>query len=79
MGLGHITKWDFFRLFLPAWEKALSTRYIISSWRIVRIYLFNPEIVLARFSRELELRPSTSESSCSVLGVEDWWKIKKLL
>jgi hypothetical protein len=79
MGLSHITKWDFFCLFFPAWTKALSSKNIISSWRMVGIYPFNPKIVLARFSRELQSRPSTSESSRSILGAEDWWTIKKLL
>jgi hypothetical protein len=71
MGLSHITKRDFFRLFFPAWIKALSSKNIISSWRTVRIYPFNPKIVLARFSREPQSRPLTSESSRSILGVED--------
>jgi hypothetical protein len=79
MGLSHITKRDFFRLFFPAWTKALSSKNIISSWRIVGIHPFNPEIVLARFSREPQSRPLTSESSRSILGTEDWRKIKKLL
>lgn len=79
MGLSHITKRDFFRLFFPAWVKALSSKNIISSWRTVGIHPFNPEIVLARFSREPQSRPSTSESSRSILGAEDWRKIKKLL
>ncbi|CBF80652.1 hypothetical protein AN8487.2 [Aspergillus nidulans FGSC A4] len=59
MGLSHITKQDFFRLFFPAWVKALSSKNIISSWRTVGIHPFNPEIVLARFSREPQSRPST--------------------
>ena len=78
MGLSHIIKRDFFRLFFPARVKALSSKNIISSWRIVGIHPFNPEIVLARFSREPQSRPSTSESSRSILGAEDWRKIKKL-
>jgi hypothetical protein len=46
MGLSHITKWDFFRLFWPAWEQALLTSNILSSWRTVGIWPLNPEIVL---------------------------------
>jgi hypothetical protein len=52
MGLSHITKQDFFCLFFLAWIKALSSKNIISSWRMVGIHPFNPKIVLARFSRE---------------------------
>jgi hypothetical protein len=78
-GLSHITKRDFFQLFWPSWQKALSLENIISSWKTVGIQPFNPEVILTKFSREPESRPSTSESSRSMLGAEDWKRIRKLL
>jgi hypothetical protein len=79
MGLSHITKRDFFRLFWPAWEQALSSKNILSSWRTVGISPLNPEIVLARFNKKKDSRPSSSESSRSILQAEDWRKIERLL
>jgi hypothetical protein len=79
LGLSHITKRDFFRLFFPAWGRALTRENIISSWKTVGIYPFDPEIILKKFSKEPESRPSTSESSRSVLNAEDWKRIEKLL
>jgi hypothetical protein len=79
LGLSHITKRDFFRLFIPAWRRALTSENIISSWKTVGIQPFNPEIILQRFSKEPESGPSTSESSRSILGAEDWKRIEKLL
>ncbi|CEL07079.1 hypothetical protein ASPCAL10244 [Aspergillus calidoustus] len=79
LGLSHITKRDFFRLFFPAWGRALTCENIISSWKTVGIHPFDPEIILKRFSKEPESRPSTSESSRSVLSAEDWKRIENLL
>jgi hypothetical protein len=36
-GLSYITKRDFFQLFWPSWQKALSRENIISSWKTVGI------------------------------------------
>jgi hypothetical protein len=78
-GLSHITKRDFFRLFWPAWGKALSSKNILSSWRTVGISPLNPEIGLTRFTRVKDSRPSSSDSSRSILQAEDWRKIERLL
>jgi hypothetical protein len=40
---------------------------------------WDPKVVLQRFTREDETRPSSSESSCSILGAEDWKRIERLL
>ncbi|KAI9034731.1 uncharacterized protein KD926_006352 [Aspergillus affinis] len=79
LGLCHITKRDFFRLFWPSWESALSTENIASSWKSVGVWPLNPDIVLSRFNRNDDNRPSSSESSRSVLSAEDWRKIERLL
>jgi hypothetical protein len=71
MGLSHITKRDFFRLFWPAWEQALSSKNILSSWRTVGISPLDPEIVLVRFTKKKDSRPSSSDSSRSILQAED--------
>jgi hypothetical protein len=78
MGLSYITKQDFFHLFWPAWEQALSSKNILSSWRTVGISPLNPEIVLVRFTKK-DSWPSSSDSSRSILQAEDWRRIKRLL
>src|SRR5699024_368567 len=61
-----------------SWTKAFSAKNINSGWKSVGLYPWDPEIVLARFTRKEE-RPSSSKSSQSVLKAEDWRHIKKLL
>jgi hypothetical protein len=79
MGLSHITKQDFFCLFWPAWEQALSLKNILSSWRTVGIILLNLEIVLVQFTKKKDSWLSLSNSSRSILQAEDWRRIKSLL
>ncbi|CEL11935.1 hypothetical protein ASPCAL15029 [Aspergillus calidoustus] len=78
-GLSSITKRDFFRLFWPAWEKALSTKNIESAWKSTGLAPFNPEVILKKFSKKEEPRPSSSASIRSVLQAEDWRQIERLL
>jgi hypothetical protein len=78
-GLSHITKRDFFRLFWPSWNKALSASNIESAWKSVGLWPWNPEIVLTRFTKEEDQRPSSSESLHSILWAEDWRKIERLV
>jgi hypothetical protein len=78
-GLSHISKRDFFKLFWPSWNRALSAKNIESAWKSVGLWPWDPEIVLARFSREEDQRPSSSDSSRSILQAEDWRRIERLL
>ena len=78
-GLSHITKRDFFRLFWPSWGRALLSENINSAWKSVGILPWDPEIILKRFSKEDDQRPSSSESSQSILHADDWRRIEKLL
>lgn len=71
LGLSSITKRDFFRLFWPAWGKAVSPQNIESAWRSVGIHPWNPHAVIQKFIDKDAERPSSSESSCSVLDAED--------
>jgi hypothetical protein len=59
-------------LFWPSWNKAFSIKNINSAWKSVGSYPWNPEIVLARFTKKEEEKPSSSESSQSILKTEDW-------
>jgi hypothetical protein len=70
-GLSSITKRDFFRLFWPRWEKVVSQQNIESAWKSTGIYPRNPEIVLKRFNKAGDQRPSSSGSSRSILQAED--------
>lgn len=78
-GLSAITKRDFFRLFWKAWNKALSPANIASSWRATGLLPWDPEVVLVRFRENTIQRPSSSESSRSVLQADDWRRIERLL
>jgi hypothetical protein len=79
LGLSRFQKRDFFDLFLPSWEAAFSASNINSGWRTTGLHPFNPDIILKRFEKKIENRPSSSESSQSILKVEDWRRIRKLL
>jgi hypothetical protein len=78
-GLSSITKRDFFRLFWPAWGKALSVQNINSAWKSTGLAPFDPEVVLKKFSKKEDQRPSSSSSAQSVLHADDWRQIERLL
>ena len=77
--LSHITKREFFRLFWAGWGKAFTAQNVNSGWKAVGLHPWNPEIVLTRFFKEPEERPSSSESSTSILTGDDWRRISSLL
>jgi hypothetical protein len=78
-GLSSITKRDFFRLFYAAWHTAFKEKAILKAFECCGIAPFNPEVVLKRFNLPAEERPSSSDSTTSVLSSSDWQKIKRLL
>lgn len=79
LGRSSITKQDFFYLFWPAWEDAITPKNIISAWRSIRIQPWDPQVILQRFIDKDAERLLSSESSRSVLGADDWRRIKRLL
>ncbi|KAF1959272.1 hypothetical protein CC80DRAFT_545648, partial [Byssothecium circinans] len=62
-----------------AWEKAFTTKNILSGFEACGLHPFNSEVILSRFSDPKAEQPSSSESSRSVITAEDWRKIAKLL
>ncbi|KAF2276933.1 uncharacterized protein EI97DRAFT_500601 [Westerdykella ornata] len=52
---------------------------ILSGFKACSLYPFQPDIILDRFSNPEAERPSSSESSRSVLIAEDWRKVSKIL
>jgi hypothetical protein len=78
-GYSRIKKRDFFRLFWTSWEKAFTSQNIYSGFQNTGLYPFDPEKVLQRFTKKEESRPSSSESSNSILKAEDWHRIRELL
>ena len=66
-------------MFWSAWAKAITKSNIHSGWEKVGLVPFNPERVLKRFEKVNDERPSSSESSNSVLKPEDWKCIEQLL
>jgi hypothetical protein len=78
-GLTSITKRDFFRMFYNAWETSFKEMTILSAFKVTGLSPFNPQQVLDRFNIKDPERPSSSESSTSVLSASDWRKIERLL
>jgi hypothetical protein len=81
-GFTRLSKRDFFRLFWVACGKAFTPENIQSGWQKTGLHPFAPEVVLDKYKRDQpieEERPSSRDSSISVLTAKDWRKIEKLL
>ena len=81
-GLSRFTKRDFFRTFWVAWEKAITPKNIASGWKKTGIHPWDPNAVLEQFNakkEEDEERPSSSNSTGSILTAGDWKKIETRL
>jgi len=78
-GLSSITKRDFFRLFYSAWHASFKEKTILKAFKTTGISPPDPQAILKRFNVEDEERPSSSESTTSVLSASDWRKIERLL
>ena len=78
-GLSSITKRDFFRLFNRAWIALFTKKNILSAFNKTGLEPWDPQRVLCRFDKPQPDRPSSSESSNSVLSAGDWRKIERLL
>ena len=77
-GFTRFTKRDFFRLFWPAWEKAVLKENVQSGWKRTGLEPFNPKAVLSRYRTdqppkpvEFYKRPSLSELTGSALILAD--------
>ncbi|KAF1976803.1 hypothetical protein BU23DRAFT_565482 [Bimuria novae-zelandiae CBS 107.79] len=78
-GISSITKRDFYRLFHRAWHTAFTKSNIEAGFEATGLSPLDAEVVLKRFkSKEVE-RPSSSESTTSVLSASNWRKIERLL
>ena len=81
-GLTRIIKRDFFRLFWKAYNQAFQPANIHSGWKKTGLHPFAPEVVLDKFGVKKAFigeRPSSSESSSSILTAQDWRKIERML
>lgn len=78
-GFSSITKRDFFRLFRPAWGASFTSRNIFSGFESTGLHPFNPQRIICKFVKKEEDRPSSSSSTNTVIAVEDWKRIEKLL
>jgi hypothetical protein len=52
---------------------------ILKSFKATGISLFNPEVILKRFTNTTPDEQESRESSASVLGREDWRKLERLV
>ena len=78
-GLSSITKRDFFSLFYIAWEVSFHQKSIVKAFECTGLVPFEPQKVLSRFQQHHNSRPSTSDSTTSVVSASDWRKIERLL
>ena len=78
-GFSSITKRDFFRLFWHAWQTSFIPENIYSGFKATGLHPFNPQIIINRFTKINQDRPSSASSSTSVIAAEDWKRIEKLL
>ena len=78
-GLSSITKRDFFRLFWHAWKTSFTSENILSGFKATGLHPFNPQLIITKFTKNTEDRPSSSSSKGSAIAVEDWKRIEKLL
>ena len=74
-GLSTITKRDFFCMFYKPWETSFKSVTILKAFEVTGLSPFNPQKVLQRFNKEEKDRPSSSDSTTSVLSASDWRKI----
>ena len=81
-GFCRFTKRDFFRLFWKAYGRSFTKKNIESGFKKTGLSPFEPTVILDKFlpkeASEQE-RPSSSESSKSILTAQDWKKIEKKL
>lgn len=66
-------------MFYNAWGNSFKEKTILKAFNVTGLSPFNPQHVLNRFNIEEDERPSSSESSASVLNPSDWRKIEQLL
>lgn len=65
--------------FSALWGLAFTERNINSAFKNTGLNPLNPEIVLQRFNRKSQSRPSFSNSTASVIKAEDWRKIQQFI
>ena len=78
-GFTSITKRDFFRMFYAAWQLSVHEKNILCAFEATGLAPFNPDRILKRFTEKEQERPSSSESSTSILSASDWRKINRIL
>lgn len=62
MGLSHLKKRDFYRLFEPAFAEAFTSTNIASAFAKTGLYPFQPSVVLSSLKTPTSSRPTTSHS-----------------
>ena len=78
-GYLRFIKRDFFRTIQIAWKKAIKPENIASGWKRTGIYLQDFNTVLNQFNSKKEEdkeRPSSSNSTGSILAASNWKKIE---
>jgi hypothetical protein len=78
-GFTRLTKRDFFRLFWASWDMTFTSKNINSAFKNTGLYPFNPELVIEKFTKKINSRPSSSESGASIIPAEDWKRLDRLV
>lgn len=88
-GISSISKRDFFRLFWPAFNDAFTVKNVMSGWQRTGLIPLDRGAVMKIFKeKQITLpqpqslnssRPTTANSSTSVLSAKDWRRIESML
>jgi hypothetical protein len=78
-GFTRLTKRDFFRLFWASWDMTFTSKNINSAFKNTGLYPFNLELVIEKFIKKINSRPSSSESGALIILAEDWKWLDKLV
>ena len=78
-GLLAVKKSDFFSLFWPAWVSTFTEDLIQKAFKVVGVYPFNPDAVLAKFAPHESDSNSSSVSSASYYSGSEWRRIDRIL
>ncbi|KAL3707102.1 hypothetical protein TMatcc_008115 [Talaromyces marneffei ATCC 18224] len=78
-GFTQLTERDLFRLFWASWNATFISKNINSAFKHTGLYPFNPELVMQKFTKKIESKPSPSDSRTSIIPAKDWRRLEKLI
>jgi hypothetical protein len=78
-GLVPVTKADFFSLSCDAWASSFTVKNIFSSFKATGVRLFNPDIILDRFTNDNSDISSNASEGAPTYSGEAWQKLNTVI